>query len=156
MKSSIGILVLVLIILIIPNIVTPSGTIENNDIHVTWSGTWNTTFGTMVLAFEGTTLTGKYFQKGGVTSGIVAEDVYVGIWSENPTYSTPNDSGDFELILDNSGQSFSGWKRYGAAGNRIVWNGVRIHQDTPLLPQVMGCDCSCVKTLTCGIRCGYS
>lgn len=87
---------------------------------VTWTGTWSTNWGQMVLTQTGDTVTGNYTWDNGKITGKVVGNKLVGTWSEAPSYSPPNDAGDFEFTMSADGKSLSGVWRYGSSGG---WSG---------------------------------
>ena len=93
-----------------------------------WSGTWSTTFGTMVLSQTGSNVSGSYTHDSGQIVGTVSGNVLTGTWSEAPTYSPANnDAGDVELTLSPDGNSFTGYWRHGSSGGWYsYWNGTKI------------------------------
>jgi hypothetical protein len=91
-----------------------------------WQGTWNTTYGTMVIRANGT---GTYTHDNGQLEDVTWNaSTLKGIWTETPTRKPPNDLGKFVFTLDVSGDSFTG-----------KWN----YADKP--PTLTGWDGTCVK-----------
>lgn len=94
-----------------------------------WTGTWNTNWGEMKLTQSGNTVTGEYTWDKGKITGTVSGQVLKGTWSESPSYSPPNDAGDFEFTKTTC-DSFEGKWRYGSSGEwRTDWSGTRIITD---------------------------
>ena len=85
-----------------------------------WAGTWETTYGTMVLTQTGSNVSGTYEHSNGIITGTVSGSVLYGTWSEAPTYSPPNDAGDVQLTISPTGTTFTGSWRYGSSGG---WSG---------------------------------
>jgi hypothetical protein len=91
-----------------------------------WSGTWNTDEGALELQQSGSTVTGTYTHDQGRIEGTVSGNKLVGTWSESPSYSPPNDAGDFEFTMSGDCKSFSGNWRYGSSGSWSgSWSGTR-------------------------------
>jgi len=78
-----------------------------------YSGTWNTDWGTMKLEQDGSKVTGNYTHDSGKLNGTVVDGVFVGKWSEYPSYSEPNDGGDAVFYFTEDCNSFSGIWEYG-------------------------------------------
>ena len=92
-----------------------------------WSGTWETTYGTMVLYQSGNQVTGNYEHSNGIIVGTVSGNVLYGTWSEAPTYTAPDDAGDVQLTISPSGTTFTGSWRYGSSGGWAgSWTGTTI------------------------------
>ncbi len=90
-----------------------------------WTGTWDTNWGTMVLNQVGNQVSGTYTWDTGHIQGTVSGDVFTGTWSEEPSYSPPDDAGDVQLTISGDGQSISGQWRYDSSGTWYSWNGTR-------------------------------
>lgn len=90
-----------------------------------WTGVWDTgQWGTMELKQSGNTVTGIYSWDEGKIEGTVSGNTLYGTWSEEPSYSTPDDAGDFEFTLSSDSNSFTGHWRYGSNGDwEGDWNG---------------------------------
>lgn len=88
-----------------------------------FSGVWNTDWGTLTLVQDGEHVTGEYTHDSGRVDGVVIGNVLKGTWSEAPTYKPPNDAGDLEFQLGAQGTSFAGRWRYGSSGEWNGWNG---------------------------------
>lgn len=86
----------------------------------TWTGTWSTNWGTMQLVQAGNQVTGTYVYDNGHITGTVSGNVLTGQWSEAPSYSPPSDAGDFEFVMGENCNSFTGQWRYGSSGG---WSG---------------------------------
>ncbi len=92
-----------------------------------WGGTWETTYGTMVLSQVGNQVTGTYEHSNGHIIGTVSGTVLTGTWSEQPSYSPPDDAGDVQLTISSDGNSFTGGWRWGSSGGWTMnWNGTKI------------------------------
>jgi hypothetical protein len=93
-----------------------------------WTGTWETTYGTMVLSQTGNQVTGNYEHDSGHITGTVSGNVLTGTWSEAPTYSPANnDAGDVQLTISPDGNSFTGGWRHGSSGGWTMnWTGTKI------------------------------
>ena len=85
------------------------------------SGVWTSNFGTLTLVQEGNIVKGYYTHDNGKIVGFLKGNVFVGKWSEAPTYRPRHDAGSVRLIFSDQGQSFKGHWRYGFGGN--AWNG---------------------------------
>jgi hypothetical protein len=86
-----------------------------------WTGTWDSEqWGEMKLTQKGNTITGTYTWDEGKIEGTVSGTTLRGTWSESPSYSPPDDAGDFEFTLSADGNSFSGHWRYGSEDE---WDG---------------------------------
>jgi len=86
-----------------------------------WTGAWKSNFGTLSLTRQGNTVQGTYSRENGKLTGTIIGNKLKGQWSEMPTYSPPNDAGEFELEISRDCASFSGSWRYGKGGS--AWNG---------------------------------
>lgn len=86
-----------------------------------WSGTWKTNFGPLVLTQRGNAVTGSYSHDGGRLTGTAKEQTLTGTWEE------PTDRGTFTFQLAPDGKSFSGsWKETSPSPNQAgSWNGTR-------------------------------
>ena len=91
-----------------------------------WTGTWDTNWGTMVLSQSGNQVSGTYTWDSGHIAGTVSGNVFIGTWSEAPSYSAPNDAGEVQLTLSADGQTLSGQWRYDSSGSWYGWTGTRI------------------------------
>ena len=78
-----------------------------------YSGTWDTDWGTMTLVQDGLEVTGTYTHDSGKINGIIVDGVFMGKWSEDPSYSEPNDAGDAVFYFTENCNSFSGIWNYG-------------------------------------------
>ena len=86
-----------------------------------WAGTWDSgQWGEMKLTQNGSTVTGTYTWDEGKIEGTVFGNMLRGTWSESPSYSSPDDAGDFEFTLSSDDNSFTGKWRYGSDGD---WDG---------------------------------
>ena len=96
-----------------------------------WSGTWDTNWGTMYLTQSLGKVTGTYDYQGGKIEGYISKNlsgnILVGTWSEDPSYTPPDDAGDIEFIMSSDFNSFTGHWRYGSSGDWYAdWNGTRV------------------------------
>jgi len=96
-----------------------------------WSGTWDSSWGTMYLTQSLGKVTGTYDYQGGKIEGYISKnlsgDILVGTWSEDPSYAPPDDAGDIEFIMSPDLNSFTGQWRYGSSGDwHTDWTGTRI------------------------------
>jgi len=85
------------------------------------SGTWDTSWGKMVVKQNGNRITAHYTHDKGRLDGIIKGNVFIGKWSEYPTYKPHDDAGDVKLKFLQDGKSFSGNWRYGFGGSS--WSG---------------------------------
>ena len=69
---------------------------------VSWTGTWSTDFGTMLLVQSGSRVTGSYTHDQGRLDGALSSTgrVFTGTWTEAPTRAGPIDAGTFEFQLN--------------------------------------------------------
>ncbi len=88
-----------------------------------WSGTWETNWGNMILVQSGTNVSGTYEHDDGKIVGTVSGNTLTGTWSENPSYAPPDDAGDVMFEMTADGKGFSGLWRYGSEGDWGVWDG---------------------------------
>jgi len=92
-----------------------------------WAGTWETTYGTMILSQSGNQVTGSYEHSNGIITGTVSGNVLYGTWSEAPTYTAPDYAGDVQLTISPNGFTFTGGWRNGSSGSwSMNWNGTKI------------------------------
>ncbi len=92
-----------------------------------WAGIWDTSFGLLDLQEKGDAVEGVYTTDWGVVRGRAEGDRLTGKWFDAPTRSEPNDAGDFEFVLSEDCQNFSGNWRYGSAeGWSGEWTGTRV------------------------------
>jgi len=92
-----------------------------------WAGTWETTYGTMILSQSGNQVTGSYEHSNGIIVGTVSGNVLTGTWSEAPTYTAPDNAGDVVLTISPTGTTFTGSWRYGSSGGWAgSWSGTTI------------------------------
>jgi hypothetical protein len=95
-------------------------------IDVTFTGTWSTAWGDMVLKQSGASVTGRYPHDQGEITGTVTGNVLEAKWKEAPTRSEPGDAGDIQFTLTGR-NSFTGCWRYGSSGDlRCDWGGTRL------------------------------
>lgn len=88
-----------------------------------WTGIWETNYGKVELHQTNNIVTGVYVLKQGCINGRASEGKLVGEWAEAPSYAPPNDAGQFEIQMDQSGESFKGsWWKLGSAKEH-EWSG---------------------------------
>lgn len=92
-----------------------------------WSGTWDSDWGPMELSQSGNQVTGTYEHNGGRITGTLSANTLSGTWSETPTYTAPDDAGDFTFTLAADGKSFSGEWWYGSRSGKAdgSWSATR-------------------------------
>lgn len=96
------------------------------DTVVDWTGTWETNYGKVELQQANNTVTGVYVLKQGRINGRTYSNKLIGEWSEAPSYAPPNDAGEFEILMDQSGRAFKGkWWKLGPAKEH-EWSGRRV------------------------------
>lgn len=105
-----------------------------------WTGTWNTNFGKMVLVQSGSQVTGTYTHDQGRIVGTVFGNKLTGTWSEAPSYSPTQDAGSMQLVMSEDGSSFSGYWMYGYDKARWDgdWTGTRALGSQDLRPSGSG------------------
>jgi hypothetical protein len=86
-----------------------------------WTGSWESTWGTMVFTQTGNKVTGTYTHDNGKIEGTVSGNTLTGTWSEAPTYAPTKDAGDFVITLASDEKSFTGNWRYGSGTGK--WDG---------------------------------
>jgi len=87
-----------------------------------YSGTWDTDWGTMTLVQDGSKVNGTYTHDSGKLDGTIVDGVFVGKWSEYPSYSEPDDAGDAVFYFTEDCNSFSGTWHYGTHTSG-AWSG---------------------------------
>jgi HEAT repeat protein len=91
-----------------------------------WAGIWDTSTGLLDLQEKDGIVEGVYTVDWGAIRGKAYGDRLTGKWFDAPTRSEPNDAGDFEFILSEDCQNFSGNWRYGTSeGWSGEWTGKR-------------------------------
>ncbi len=102
-------------------------TIENKPAATKWSGQWQSTWGNISIVQAGNNITGTYEHDNGRIVGSIVGNKIIGTWSEGPTYTSPNDAGDFEFTLSPDGSGFTGRWRYGKNGvwQQKPWTGTK-------------------------------
>lgn len=99
-------------------------------VYKNWEGTWNTNWGLMQLTQSAGKVTGSYEHDNGKIEGNISKnltgDILVGTWSEEPSYTPPDDAGDLEFIMSSDLNSFTGNWRYGSSGSWSGWKGTRL------------------------------
>ncbi len=88
-----------------------------------YGGSWETNWGEMNLTQNGNAITGTYVHDTGRLDGGLVDGVFVGKWSEAPSYSEPNDAGDVVLYFGGSCDSFTGLWAYGVHEDGKDWQG---------------------------------
>ena len=74
-----------------------------------YSGSWESDWGEMVLVQSGSSVYGDYDWDEGRISGSVEGGVLRGTWSEYPSYSPDNDAGDVEFVFAEDEATFVTW-----------------------------------------------
>jgi hypothetical protein len=92
-----------------------------------FAGQWNTDYGPMTFAQNGSSVTGTYPNYSGTITGTVSGNVLNGNWSDT------SGTGTFVFTLSASGSSFTGtWTRLTGSGNSGgTWNGTRASAPPP-------------------------
>ncbi|WP_292461688.1 hypothetical protein [Methanolobus sp.] len=103
------------------NVPSPQSGFISESTSYSFVGEWSTNWGDMTITQSGTKIIGEYTYDQGKIEGVVNGDVFIGTWSESPSYSAPNDAGDVELKLSSDGNSLEGNWRYGSDSS--AWNG---------------------------------
>jgi hypothetical protein len=94
-----------------------------------YSGNWNTDWGAMVLQQDGAKVTGTYTHDAGKIAGTLVDGVFVGKWTESPTYSEPGDGGDTVFYFTKDCNGFTGSWHYGvhtSGGWSGGWVGTKV------------------------------
>jgi hypothetical protein len=101
-----------------------------------WAGNWDSNWGDMALTQNGNQVTGSYTHDSGQIVGTISGNTLSGTWSESPSYTPPNDAGDFIFTLSADGQSFTGDWRYDSTGSWESggWTGNKIEEPEPEVP----------------------
>jgi hypothetical protein len=96
-------------------------------ITCTWSGTWETDFGTMQLIQSSDQVTGTYTHRQGRITGRVQGNQFTGTWSQAPSYQPDMEAGDVRFTLSADCITLTGDWRYGSGGDWRVggWTGTR-------------------------------
>jgi hypothetical protein len=91
-------------------------------------GEWSSNWGDMEFWESDGKIYGEYTHDAGRLEGVVNGDVFIGTWSESPSYAEPNDAGDVEIKLSSDGNSFEGNWRYGSDSSTWSggWTGTRV------------------------------
>ena len=91
------------------------------------SGDWDTDFGMLTLEMHGNKITGEYGDSEGEVEGVCGGNVITGKWWQLCADGLGSTFGDFKLIVDNNGESFTGtWRSSNAnAPESGGWNGTR-------------------------------
>ena len=85
-------------------------------------GEWSSNWGDMEFWESGGKVYGEYTHDQGKVEGVMNGDVFIGTWSEYPSYAEPYDAGDVELKLSKDGNSFEGNWRFGSDSSS-EWSG---------------------------------
>lgn len=83
-----------------------------------WSGTWNTDWGKLVLAQNASDVNGSY--DGGSVKGVVDGMLFRGTWSQSN-----GASGKFQLTISENGNQFSGTWTTNGSSEKGTWSGKR-------------------------------
>jgi hypothetical protein len=97
----------------------------------TWTGTWNTDYGTMRLTQRGGSVTGTYDWpvRPGKLAGTASGSVLTGTWTEDPPSTG---TGPFEFVMSSDGLRFTGTWSDVVGGGGGTWSGTR----TTFAPQL--------------------
>ncbi|AKB25594.1 hypothetical protein MSMTP_2125 [Methanosarcina sp. MTP4] len=111
---------------------TPQSGFRSESTSHSFVGEWSSNWGDMTFTQSGNKIVGEYTHDKGRLEGVINGDVFIGTWSESPSYSVPNDAGDVELKLSKDGNSFEGNWRYGSDSSSWSggWTGSRAGQST--------------------------
>lgn len=114
------------------NLATPQSGFISESTPYSFIGEWTSNWGDMTFRQSGNKIVGEYTHDQGRLEGVVNGDVFIGTWSESPSYAGPNDAGDLELKLSKDGNSFEGNWRYGSDSSSWSggWTGTRKAQST--------------------------
>ena len=93
----------------------------------TWTGTWETEWGAMVLTQTGSQVKGTYPHDTGHIAGTVTGNLLKGRWTELPTRKGPSDAGAVELTMSADGTKLTGRWTYDSAPTswNTNWSGTR-------------------------------
>lgn len=120
-------LILLLVLAMLPLQVLAAGTTYS------WTGTWKTNYGQLILVQTGSDVTGTYEYDDGIIVGTVSGNTLTGTWSESPSYTAPDDAGDIVFVMTDDGKGFDGQWRYGSEGAWGDWNGgTRLTEVVPI------------------------
>lgn len=113
----------------------PTNSLEGADLNAVgnynWSGKWeDTVYGELIITQNGSIVTGTYPHDSGKVTATAAGNMLYGTWAEAPSYTPPNDGGDFEFVMSEDGMSFIGHSRYGSNDVWRTWNGKRLKEET--------------------------
>ncbi|WP_340820754.1 hypothetical protein [Methanolobus sp. WCC4] len=113
---------------------TPQSGFVSESTSYSFVGEWSSNWGDMTFWQSGDKIVGEYTHDSGRLEGVMNGDVFIGTWSESPSYSAPNDAGDVELKLSSDGNSFEGNWRYGSDSSSWSggWTGSRIGQSASI------------------------
>jgi hypothetical protein len=92
-----------------------------------WSGVWITNFNKAILKQYGRSVEGSYDYSNGRIIGFILGNKLIGEWSDEPTYSPPDNRGDIEFLISDDYESFEGNWRYGSTAlwSETSWKGKR-------------------------------
>jgi hypothetical protein len=91
---------------------------------LSWTGEWETNWGSMSLSQSGTAVTGAYTHDSGKISATASGLTITGRWSEYPSYTGPRDAGTISFTLSDDGDTFAGTWTYDGGGGGD-WSGTR-------------------------------
>ncbi len=91
-----------------------------------WDGVWETTYGTIILAQDGSEVRGTYRGTIGRIDGTAGWKILTFTWSEGPDRGSTYFQGSGEFKMDRSEDSFEGWFCYDVDTDRTDWSGHRI------------------------------
>ncbi len=98
---------------------------ERGSYMVNWDGVWETTYGKMVLAQDGSKVRGTYNGVVGRIDANARGNVLDFEWSEIPDRSDPGMHGPGEFIMRGSAGSFEGWWESESYAEHAEWVGTR-------------------------------
>ena len=105
----------------VEGLAVPQSGFEVEETDYSFVGEWTSNWGNMKFERSGNQIIGEYTHDEGKLVGVVNGDVFIGTWSESPSYKGPSDAGDVELKLSADGNSFTGNWRYGS--DSASWSG---------------------------------
>ncbi len=92
--------------------------------NCSYNGIWTSNWDDMNFTQTGSTVTGTYAHDSGRLNGTVIDGIFIGRWSESPSYLEPDDAGDVVLYFANDCNSFSGTWQYGSHPSGAAWDGL--------------------------------
>jgi len=110
---------------------TPTATTSTPaPVECSWLGTWDTTFDSTAAQLSFVyqieyKIGGFYDWRDGQIQGNISGNTVTGFWGVEPTYSSPNDAGEFIFTMSSDCQSFTGQWRTGTTGPWNDWSGTR-------------------------------